>query len=144
MRRVSHQAEVGGRSSGLVGQSWGTIPGAVAAVIKRQATCTPCCRRSTARPDAEDLSRWPKAAGTYCCRSCVSPATESVFLVQSDERLIVQGVFQILNVPEDHEPRPALLRTFADPDAVTAQADGLETAYVRDFECVAAMSLQGR
>ncbi|MFE9454992.1 hypothetical protein [Streptomyces sp. NPDC006739] len=46
----------------------------------------------------------PEGPGTYRCRSCGSPATESTFPVQSDERLIVHaGVLQILTVPEGHQ-----------------------------------------
>ncbi|WP_128380272.1 hypothetical protein [Streptomyces cavernae] len=46
----------------------------------------------------------PENPGTYRCRSCGSPATESTFPVQSDERLVVlAGVLQILTVPNGHQ-----------------------------------------
>ncbi|MFD5445950.1 hypothetical protein [Streptomyces tendae] len=46
----------------------------------------------------------PESPGTYRCRSCGSPATESTFPVQSDERLVVlAGVLQILTVPNGHQ-----------------------------------------
>jgi hypothetical protein len=46
----------------------------------------------------------PESLGTYRCRSCGSPATESTFPVQSDERLVVlAGVLQILSVPHGHQ-----------------------------------------
>jgi hypothetical protein len=46
----------------------------------------------------------PEGPGTYRCRSCGSPAAESTFPVQSDERLVVlAGVLQILTVPDGHQ-----------------------------------------
>ncbi|MEH0433915.1 hypothetical protein QBB34_48000 [Streptomyces stelliscabiei] len=46
----------------------------------------------------------PENPGTYRCRSCGSPATESTFPVQSDERLVVlAGVLQVLAVPNGHQ-----------------------------------------
>ncbi|TLS45789.1 hypothetical protein FE633_13610 [Streptomyces montanus] len=46
----------------------------------------------------------PESPGSFHCGSCGSPATESTFRLQSDERLIVHaGVLQILTVPEGHQ-----------------------------------------
>ncbi|MFD9441912.1 hypothetical protein ACFWBR_27680 [Streptomyces sp. NPDC060006] len=46
----------------------------------------------------------PENPGTCRCRSCGSPATESTFPVQSDERLVVlAGVLQVLTVPNGHQ-----------------------------------------
>ncbi|MFF2217574.1 hypothetical protein [Streptomyces antibioticus] len=46
----------------------------------------------------------PESPGAYRCRSCGSPATESTFPVQSDERLVVlAGVLQVLSVPDGHQ-----------------------------------------
>ncbi|MFD0067413.1 MULTISPECIES: hypothetical protein [unclassified Streptomyces] len=46
----------------------------------------------------------PESPGACRCRSCGSPATESTFPVQSDERLaVLAGVLQVLTVPEGHQ-----------------------------------------
>lgn len=46
----------------------------------------------------------PESQGSYRCRSCGSPATESTFPVQSDERLVViAGILQVLTVPDRHQ-----------------------------------------
>lgn len=46
----------------------------------------------------------PEGPGAYRCRSCGSPATESSFPVQHDERLVVlAGVLHVLTVPDGHQ-----------------------------------------